>query len=187
MKIAYPDMKSIDLKKEFRNFKLSLVQGNIEFKLSPVEKLENELIFISSEFKNDIITGSIALNLYGLLERSYNDIDIIIDNKDRYPFYTKDRYGEDEEICSNRLGHRRINYKRGFFYKKRQYKVDFFLNTGQSYKEILIGDKLVKVHDPVELISQKFKMAESNLKNRGDIKHSIDLLDIFERFGSSDV
>jgi hypothetical protein len=44
-----------------------------------------QLDMVRSQFSNDVITGSLALNLYELIYRDISDIDIIIN--DRYTKY----------------------------------------------------------------------------------------------------
>ena len=71
-----------DLLPEFRDFKLKLIQSDIEFSVSKdlIKKYHTDLTFIRNNFKNDIISGSIALSLLGLIHRVVSDIDIIIKN-----------------------------------------------------------------------------------------------------------
>ena len=73
-----------ELIKEFRDFKLKVINGDIVFNItnSSIRSLGNELDFIKDTFReDDIITGSIALRLFGLLHRGSNDIDILIKDK----------------------------------------------------------------------------------------------------------
>ena len=78
-----------DLLPEFRDFKLKLIQSDIEFSVSKevIKKYHTDLTFIRNNFKNDIISGSIALSLLGLINRVASDIDILIKDKNRYSGY----------------------------------------------------------------------------------------------------
>ena len=66
---------------ELRDMKIDIVSGERKIEISDkvMAKFTSELRFIAKELPDDIITGSLALNLYGLIERDINDIDIIID------------------------------------------------------------------------------------------------------------
>ena len=61
------------------------------------------------DMKIDIVSGSLALNLYGLIERDINDIDILIDSRFRYSgYYSGQLYGspnDGELTMENRLGY----------------------------------------------------------------------------------
>ena len=69
------------LKSKFRDFKLTLLQNNFEFKVD-TKKLE---VFKKSNaykaliyYPNEVLSGSISLYLHGLLNfREFNDIDIL--------------------------------------------------------------------------------------------------------------
>ena len=95
--------------------------------LSKFPKEKEILLSYFNNFKNDIISGSIALSLLGLINRTVSDIDILIKNKNRYSGYINNTYSDDEEL-DNRLGYINFEYKKNFFSKTRDYEVDFFLN-----------------------------------------------------------
>ena len=59
-----------DFISDFRDFKLRLIKSDINFTINQkaLIKYNNELIFISKKFSNDIITGSLALSLFGLIK-----------------------------------------------------------------------------------------------------------------------
>jgi hypothetical protein len=166
--------KDSELKRNFRNFKLSFLTDDLKFKINPSLVSFDKMNFIANNFHNSIITGSIALIMYGLLTRDASDIDIIINDRDLYPSYNKDLY--DDEI-KNRLGYRNFNYKNGFFSKKQTYKVDFFENDNVSYTEFLFNGELFKVQNIIEIIDQKLNMALSNSINSN--KHYSDLQTLF--------
>jgi hypothetical protein len=49
-----------------------------------LDKMSPQLDMVRSQFSNDVITGSLALNLYELIYRDISDIDIIINDSTRY-------------------------------------------------------------------------------------------------------
>jgi hypothetical protein len=136
-----------------------------------------ELDFILVNFKEDIISGSLALNLYGLIDRPIGDIDILIKDKNRFSGYYIDNYDEViymdnyDEVISNRLGSKEFWWKKNTFSKKRYYIVDFFIDNGASYQEFEYKGQLLKVHHPFEVLSQKISMHGG--------KHNHDLYDLF--------
>jgi hypothetical protein len=172
-----------ELQTEFRDYKLKVLSGDINFKAS-VNALENHkdlLYFISDNLPNDIISGSLALNILGLIYRPTNDIDILIDDKNRYPKYLKDGYDDDEFSTPNRLGYRDFKYKRGIFTKEKEYKVDFFHNDNNaSFIEVDFSGKKLKLHNPLEIMDYKLNMAiNSKVFRSTSRKHNEDLTQIF--------
>ena len=153
-----------ELNTEFRNYKLKCLNNEIEFKISKSVVKENKdlLVFITDNFPNDIITGSLGLKLLGLLSRKNNDIDILIKDKNRYDRYILDGY-DDEFTTPNRLGYKSFKYKKGIFTKQKEYEVDFFedkdvpflefdINIGTSFNSNV---KKIKIHNPLEIINYK--------------------------------
>ena len=171
-----------ELKTEFRDYKLKALNGEVAFTPSK-DALENHkdlLYFISDTFPNDIVSGSLALSLFGLLHRKTNDIDIIIDDRNRYTKYVKDGYEDDEFSTPNRLGYKEFKYKRGIFTSEKEYTVDFFENVGASFITIDFGSKKIKVHNPLEIMDYKLNMATHPKVIRSTSrKHNEDLTQIF--------
>ena len=106
---------------EFRDIKINLING-LDFDLPITDevknKFRNELRFIKDTCPNDTITGSLALNLYGVIDRKVKDIDVLIKDKDRHSIYliAIDRYNlSTPEIAeieeSNHLGYIFLDYK----------------------------------------------------------------------------
>lgn len=178
-----------ELKSEFRDYKLKVLSGEIKFTplnypLDSVylssKKHKDLLYFISDTFPNDIVSGSLALSLFGLLHRQTNDIDIIIDDRNRYDKYDKDGYADDEFSKNNRLGYREFKYKKGIFTSEKEYIVDFFENVGASFITIDFGSRKIKVHNPLEIMDYKLNMAiNSKVIRSTSRKHNEDLTQIF--------
>jgi len=172
-----------ELQTEFRDYKLKVINSEINF--TPSEKaLDNHkdlLYFISDTLPDDIISGSLALNIFGLIYRDTNDIDIIIKDKNRYPKYVKDGYDDVEFSTPNRLGYVEFKYKRGIFTKEKEYKVDFFHNDNNaSFITIDFNGKKLKIHNPLEIMDYKLNMAiNSKVYSSTSRKHNEDLTQIF--------
>jgi len=171
-----------ELQTEFRDYKLKVISGEINFTPSAkaLDKHKDLLYFILDKLPNDIISGSLALNIFGLIYRDTNDIDIIIKDKNRYPKYVKDGYDDDEFSTPNRLGYVEFKHKRGIFTSEKEYKVDFFHNEGASFTEVDFNGKKLKVHNPLEVMDYKLNMAlNSKVLSSTSRKHNEDLTQIF--------
>jgi hypothetical protein len=160
----------MDFKSELRDLKFKVLDGEIIFRVNSysINRFKKELDFILANFKDDVITGSLALNLYGLIDRPIGDIDILINDKDRYQNYITDGY---DEVISNRLGYKEFRWRKNIFSKKQFYSVDFFNDKGDSYQVFEYKGNLLKLHNPFDIISQKLTMAGN--------KHRYDLHKLF--------
>jgi hypothetical protein len=170
-----------ELQTEFRDYKLKVISGEVNFTASAkaLDKHKDLLYFISDKLPNDIISGSLALNIFGLIYRDTNDIDILIDDKNRYPKYVKDGY-DDEFSTPNRLGYVEFKHKRGIFTFEKEHKVDFFHNESASFIEVDFNGKKLKVHNPLEVMDYKLNMAlNSKVISSTSRKHNEDLTQIF--------
>jgi hypothetical protein len=173
-----------ELQTEFRDYKLKVLNSEINFNPSAkaLDKHKDLLYFISDKLPNDIISGSLALNIFGLIYRDTNDIDILIDDKNRYPKYVKDGYDDDEFSTPNRLGYVEFKHKRGIFTSEKEYKVDFFHNEGASFIEVDFNGKKLKVHNPLEVMDYKLNMAiNTKVYSVTSRKHNEDLTQIFDQ------
>jgi hypothetical protein len=168
----------IDLVPQFRDLKLKLISGDFQFSVSQnaVKKYYNELLFIKKNFPDDIITGSIALSLFDLLNREISDVDILIKDESRYSRYNNHNYGDVEKLTLNRLGFIKFDYRKNFFSFKKTYEVDFFKDVGSTFIEFEFEGVKLKVQHPIEIISQKMSMSKHH-------KHWRDLEGIFYKFG----
>ena len=169
-----------DFISDFRDLKLKLINSDISFTLdqSALINYNNELTFISRNFPNDIITGSIALSLFGLINREISDIDILINDENRFSDYCNNTYGDDETgNMKNRLGYILFNFKKNFFTKKKKYEVDFFKNEDSKYIEFEFNGINLKLQHPLEIINAKMGMSKHH-------KHYRDLEIIFYHFSN---
>jgi len=189
-KIVSSTLSLDDLRMEFRNFKLKSINNEIEFKISDSVVDENKelLSFITDTFPNDIITGSLALKLFGLISRKSNDIDILIKDKTRYDKYIVDDY-DDEFTTPNRLGFRTFKYKKGIFTKEVEYNVDFFEDKNVPFLEfdVNVGGfmsdiRKIKIHNPLEIMDYKLAIfANPKVGRATGRKHNEDLTQIFSQ------
>lgn len=175
---------------ELRNLKIRLLNGDIKLSFSEkaIKKYSKELNFIGGELeKDDIITGSLCLALYGLIDRDISDIDIIIKNKNRYKNYRRYGYGNDNDI-PNRLGYKEISkkYKLWYIFKKKlTYQVDFFENTGNhSYSILNYSGYKLRVDNPIQVMQLKNSLHNPQWIS-SSIKHREDLVKIIHYFNSN--
>lgn len=198
IKVVSNTLSLDDLRMEFRSFKLKCINSEIEFKISDyvVDENKNLLSFITDTFPNDVITGSLALKLLGLISRKSNDVDILIKDKNRYSEYILDGY-DDEFATPNRLGYKSFKYKKRcligteklqLFPKYKEYTVDFFEDKNVNFLEFTIdisttfhsNIKKIKIHNPLEIMDYKLAIfANTKVVKATGIKHNEDLTTIF--------
>lgn len=167
-----------DLTSRFRDLKLKLISSNNTFTISneSVKKYYDHLLFITKEFPNDVITGSIGLSLFGLIHRDIGDIDILIKDENRYSKYINDSYGDDEVKIENRLGFIKFDFQKGLFSRRKIYQVDFFKDLGVNFIEFQFEGNNLKIQHPLEILSAKMGMTRND-------KHYRDLEVILYKFG----
>lgn len=175
---------------EMRNLKIRMVTEDIKFEVADnlIDLYSNYLNFIIEQYPESIISGSLALDLYGLLNRPISDIDLIV-NKRPAGVLHKDTYGDENIMTtSDRLGYQYITegFKwRNIFNKRKTYQVDFFLNAGNvKYNTFIFKGINLKIQDPVQITEQKIAMV-NNAENHMFTckqKHNIDLFVIFKHF-----
>jgi len=174
-----------ELISENRNWKLKVLHGQIKFDFDKkqIDKYSDRLNFIYENFPNEILSGSLALNLFGLINRQSNDIDILISDKNKFSGYTLSTYGDEEIKTPNRLGFITYKWKSNIFSETHHYEVDFFEDPDASFIELKFGmfnSKTLKVHNAVDIVGYKVKLALggqgfSSTRN----KHNTDLTYIF--------
>jgi len=175
-------------KSAIRDLKIQMITtDDIKFSVSTVnmEVHENELDFLKIACPDDVITGSFALNLYGLVNRSCSDIDVLIKDKDRYPnghYYNDHSYTGDVGFSENRLGYKQHIYRKEFVIKnpflnsllfmfistinylikvfgnEYNFKVDYFLDNGVRYNTFEYKGHTYKIHCPLQIMDQKLEM-----------------------------
>jgi hypothetical protein len=175
---------------EMRNLKIRMVTEDIKFEVADnlCDLYSEQLKFIIEQYPEAIISGSLALNLYGLIYRDMSDIDLIVDKRPTGSFH-KNMYGDENiETNSIRLGYQYIteNFKwRNIFRKRQTFNVDFFLDTDNKvkYNTFIFKGKTLKIQDPVQITEQKIEMVNNadNYQYRAKQKHNRDLFSIFKQ------
>jgi hypothetical protein len=200
-------------KSALRDFKIKLItEGDIEFQVLPnmLEKYSKELEFLSVICPNDIITGSLALNLYGLIYRDIHDIDVLIKDKNRYDHYFGKHSYSNDIVTINRLGFKEHSYVRSFkskniilntllpllpifrnlielFTKTDYYQVDYFVDNDSNYNTFEYNGHTFKIHNVLDIIEQKLLLMK-NIEEvelfiysvSSQLKHKEDLFVIFK-------
>jgi hypothetical protein len=157
-----------------RDLKLRILDGEEILKIDKNRIRENkkQLQFITKYLKeDDVISGSLCLSLYGIINRSVkdSDIDVLIKDSDRYDDYESFlSYGDNE--LENRLGFKEFKYRTFFGLVSTNIEVDFFINEGASYEEIEFRGKKIKLQSPIEIISKKIDMW-LNIKHYSDLDY----------------
>lgn len=179
---------------DLRDLKFNIISGDYQFVIdnNALESLTKELRFISDKFPNDILSGSIVLKLFGLLDREYRDIDIITNDVERYKlqYYKGNRYGHSEADMDRRLGYVDFKYRHSGFLSlikpKSKYTVDFFENKDESYIDLNFEGKNIKIHNPLSIIEFKMGMGKKSeiLAQVMSDKHNYDLYKIFGRISA---
>lgn len=103
---------------EIRNLKLRLLNEDIDYKINYeyLKSIEKILNVTNDNYQDYIFTGSIALNIYGLINRNYKDVDIILPKDfniidgtfNQVTHYPSDNDGD---FCSKRMGFRDVKPK----------------------------------------------------------------------------
>lgn len=168
------------VKSLFRDFQIQILEGR---KFSLNEKNYKE--FIQSDRYNaylkstpgEIITGSNALKLLGLLDRDAVDLDLVIPElkSKQWGQLTKIGYTPDDIV--NYIGTTWIQYKRGIFSKSVRIQIDFFRQVEDT--EIIELNNL-KLESPLNIIRRKIEIAD-RLGFGYSEKHCLDLQHILTK------
>ena len=175
---------------EMRNMRIRLITEDIKFKVfeNNFYRYESYLKHIGNKYPDAIISGSLALNLYSLINREIKDIDLII-NQRPSGYFHKDRYGDENiELNSERLGYKYTTEDfswKHIFRKRQNFTVDFFLEKDKvKYNTFTFNKKTYKIQDPIQIIEQKLEMVNNaeNYMYESKRKHNIDLFVFFKNF-----
>lgn len=163
-------------KRILRDLKIRMINGEEVFK--PIrfvrsKKAEKYLKFINKNLTDDIITGSLALYCYGLMDRNLGDIDIIIDDPNRYENYDNDHYHINFNL-TGRLGYKQ--FKVSNLFGTNEYEVDFFKNEGVKFNSVKLMGCYFRVQPPIDVIENKIKIIlDNNTSFITRIKHREDI------------
>jgi len=198
-----------DPKPYIRDLKIRMITEDMNFgvKQRCVDKYYENIDAILANFDDFIITGSLALNLYGLLDRPMSDLDVILFDQNYDIPMLGSNYLEQGEFSTDRLGYaylssvesfslynfisssNKIKYLKNIFSNK-QTKFDLFLDKEKErkFKTFSYKGKEIKVHDPIEVIEQKIRMVENNKESyyvmNSISKNTLDLWRIFNTIDS---
>lgn len=177
---------------KIRDLKINSILNNTEFKVDEnrLSEYKDTLKFLYKEFpKNTIITGSLSLYLYGLIDRRPKDIDILIDEsvKMKWAPYVSYGYGKNinNNCFKNRLGEK--YFKVGFFPFRKKYTIDFFIKNDEKYKSFDFNGAQINISFPIDVISKKVEflniLIEKNLyfPVNVELKHRDDIDKAFSR------
>lgn len=161
-----------ELKAEVRDIKLSMILDNykeFEIDLKKLRKGNNRFFnkgywSILKEWKGKaIITGSLALYAFGLIDRLPADIDLIVDKNSFIPPKTlssHNEYGPEPKL--NILG----------YYTQKWYNVDFFHLDERNFIE---KDGFL-FHNPFDIMEKKIELIGSRYGNHKDYRDIIFIL-----------
>lgn len=193
-----------DYKKELRDMKIDIISGDRKIGIcqEAIERNADALRFIARELPDATITGSLALNLYGALERDINDVDVIIQDKSKYSheYYAGHLYGyATPNELPGRLGY--VDYTEprekgilGLFRKRKKWKADFFESPTAAFRTFEFEGNTLRIQELMDIVEMKCAMVEYSLNyggvssriwtrgyDDGTIKHRRDLLAIFNQ------
>ncbi len=158
--------RSLSIRSIGRDLKLKLIEG---YKLNPTRSIDSGKVkFIKRNFKDDILSGSLALSLFFDLDREIKDIDIISQNPEEFGKLYKNSYPE--EILFEYVGSKIFITKKLFGLSSETYRVDFF-----KYDTPYILWNGIKIQDPFKIIEKKIKIISQSQDDTIKEKHSIDL------------
>lgn len=161
-------------KSRLRNLKLADALGNLSIQVDRKEfkkfKRSGYYKIYKKHYPGEIVTGSLALKLYGLIERDAVDIDII-DSMMRTTELQRSGYTFEPP-----KGYRGSNkHKIGFIFTDWIY-VDLFDSSNNKF----IHYEDIVVDDPINIIETKYRLYLGREGNH--LKHKEDILEIFRKF-----
>jgi len=140
------------------------------------------LLYLSKRYPDLIISGSIVLKIFGIIDRKIGDIDVIINN-DKMDNFTKDVTKEsllciyDNDATSGYSNHNTIIEVPVLTYTtsiltKHQYIIDVFVNDSESDNNIIEYEYdgiLLKLQHPFNIIRDKIEL--NRYKDFSDINY----------------
>lgn len=161
---GYPDIINNPplIKPEWRNTKLKIMLSEMDFEPN-LDLIRNKSIFkqttwdIIEKYKGkSIISGSIALKAFGLLERETSDLDLIAIDESIIKFKGEPgyNYGRHRTPTFNIIGYDNIKLKTLKIFTGKILRVDFFENK----KQTIIEKDGFLFHSPIEIMDQKIEI-----------------------------
>lgn len=167
-----------DILSSFRDFKIDIIQSNKNFQINEKNFKEftktKEFKAFSKFTPEEIITGSISLYLFGLINRKPHDVDLITVNPENYkPFYSRNTYAG--ELLDNYHGFVTFRFRENFWnIRKTEIDFDFF----EYLQNDIITYCDIKIENPLNIIQNKIKLIEKAGSHQS--KHYRDLKEIFD-------
>jgi hypothetical protein len=151
-----------------RGIKLKTLDG---YQLNPIYKMDPHLFkIIKKHFdENEVISGSLVLNMFFNLQRNIQDIDVISARPHRFGDLYKTNYPE-WEFPAEYIGSRDFSIRSFWGKTIRNQKVDFF-----RYEAKYFEWEGIKIQDPLEIIKKKSDIIMDADSDSVKEKHSIDL------------
>lgn len=164
-----------EINRNIRDIKLKVLTDEYDFSINEniLGMYKNELNFIYEKFDkyNVVITGSLALKIYGLIDRIVGDIDLLINDMNGIEIKPLiNHYDNDELYFGSNIYKNRIN-----LFKVDKYKVDFFKNDSLN-SEFIYRNRVYKIDDPINIIEKKANMLlnarsfDTKSKNDSDLR-----------------
>lgn len=157
-----------DIRTEWRNLKLKLML-NDDIKFEPnIDLIKKKSYFRDKSYwqilkkyrGNTIITGSLSLKAFGLMEREVSDIDLIALDSSIVKTVGKhhDRYDTDVKEL---IGYDKVYTKYFGIWNHERWYVDFFEHTNQTFVE---KDGYL-FQSPIEVMDKKIDMVANRIYN----------------------
>jgi len=165
-----------DFEKHIRSVKINDTFSNtIKVDTERYKEFKNtqEYEIYKKYYDGKAITGSIVLNLFGLIDRSVKDIDIIDDGIYCFNYNHVDHYS----IKPNIAYRGSICHTMNTWFSMSEFYVDVFHDNNKpkiKYKDLVLDQ-------PLEILKMKYELIESNPKHLDDIRKvfyemSVDLI-----------
>jgi hypothetical protein len=175
-------MTYFDLKSELRDLKIKVSLSDIDLVLEPninLIKKDYYWKYIKKYKGKAIITGSVSLKAFGLIDRDINDLDLIVLDddiiKEKKINFLYDRFFSQKLFLTTKYGSDPIPTLIGsisvwkkiyYIIPDYTYHIDFFENENNKFIE---KDGFLFNH-PFEILEKKVTLAEERFKRRGNNK-----------------
>ena len=179
MKLKSNNAASAEILSLWRNLQIEVLEGR-KFPInekSYKEFVKSDKYTAYTEFTpGEIITGSNALKIFGLLDRDTIDLDVVITDPLKYGKLGKAMYSN--ETLENYIGTKRFTMKH-WFKSNKEFHFDFFQFNDTQFIELDIFKSTsgLKVELPLNIIRRKIELADSFGMKYGE-KHLTDVMEI---------
>ncbi len=162
-------------KKTMRNVRTKLALGEYEISVDPVRydkfKKSKEYKIYKKVHSGKVITGSMALYLFGLLDRRVGDLDVLDSSVSEFDFSHKDSYNFNVDI-GGYMGS--IEYSPRWYQSFKLFYVDIFEENENNIDKIVYED--IVLDNPLSIMENKYKFG-TQIKHRDDLMTIVYKLD----------